>query len=230
MISHEKLKEYFIILNDTLSCLVGNYKDVDLPFNGKSRLDNEWVNRFYKNPIYRHAHLEYYKTNKICVLHSNTFPNPFVDVPIMGFDAIALGDKITGLFFDFTPVSNQEYMLRSFLLELKETFKSPSRPLPEWANFFSKDFYCISPLEEELDPIFAKINEAIKYYLEFININYSDYIKNIKKQNEYCIGQKKNDKTFNALAAEIGKDNAQLFLDKYLFPEIDLYKPQANIL
>lgn len=222
MTSHEKLKEHFLKLNETLSTLIGNYEDVTLPFDGKSGLNDEWVNRFYKNPIYRHAHLEYYKTNKICVLHSNTFLNPFIDVPIMGFDAIALGDKITGLFFDFTPISEQEYMLRSFLLELKETFKSPQRPLPEWATFFSRDFYCIAPLEEEIDKIFEKINEAIKYYLEFININNFGYLKNIKKQNEYCIGQKKNEKTFNALAAEIGKDNAQLFLDKYLFPEIDL--------
>lgn len=222
MTSHEKLKEHFLKLNTTLTSVIGKFEDVTLPFDGKSGLDNEWINRFYHNPIYRHAHLEYYKTNKICVLHSNTFPNPFVDMPIMGFDAIALGDRITGLFFDFTPVDELEYILRSFLRELKDTFKSPQRPLPQWATFFSRDFYCISPLEEEIDPIFDKINEAIKFYLEYVDINNFQYKKNIQKQNEYCIGQKKNDKTFNALAAEIGKDNAQLFLNKYLFPEIDL--------
>lgn len=224
MTSQEKLKRYFLKLDEILNPLIGEYEDVNLPFEGKSGLSDEWVNRFYKNPVYRHAHLEYYKTEKICVLHSNTFPNPFVNVPIMGFDAIALGNKITGLFFDFTPIGKQDYIIRSFLLDLKKTFNSPQRPLPEWATFFSRDFYCVSPLEEEMDLIFDKICEAIKYYLEFVNLNNSEYIKNVKIQNEYCIGQKKNDKTFNALAAEIGKDNAKLFLDKHLFPEIDLYK------
>jgi hypothetical protein len=32
--------------------------------------------------------------------------------------------------------------------------------------------------------------------------------------------QEKNEKTFKALTAEVGKENAQLFFDDYLFPEI----------
>jgi hypothetical protein len=46
------------------------------------------------------------------------------------------------------------------------------------------------------------------------------YNLKIKKQNLYCEGQKKNDKTLKALAAEIGEKDAKLFLNNYLFPEI----------
>jgi hypothetical protein len=224
MQSHEKLKYYFSKIDKTIQKNIETYKDVELPFSCKSGLEDEWVNRFYYNPIYRHIHLEYYKTNKICVLHSNAFPSPFISEPIMGFDIIALGDRITGLFFDITPIKELDYTLRSFLLDLKKDFKSPLRPLPEWATFFSRDFYCVSPLEEELDQIIDRINDAILFYFEYLNINNSYILKkNVQKQNEYCIGQKKNEKTFNALAAEIGKDNAKLFLDTCLFPEIDLH-------
>jgi len=223
MTSHEKLKQYFLKINDTLRNSVGCFSDKELPFDGKSGLDGEWINRFYTNPIYRHVHLEYYKTNKISVLHSNAFPNCFVNAPIMGFDVISIGEKITGLFFDLTPIDELDYVLNSFLKDLKKDFKSPQRPLPEWATFFSNNFYCISPLEEELDNIIDRINDTIKYYLEYVSVNNSQHKKIIQKQNEYCIGQKKNNKTFNALAAEIGKDNAELFLNKYLFPQIDLH-------
>jgi hypothetical protein len=223
MNSHVKIKEYFEKLHNVLNLSLGDYKDIILPFEGKSNKEDEWVNRFYSNKVFRHSHLEYYKTDRICVLHSNTFPNLFVDMPIMGFDLIALGDKITGIFFDFTPVNTPDYLLRCCLKDLKNKFKSPQRPLPEWANFFSEDFYCVSPLPEELDEIVDYISESINYYLETaIQNNDVFWRKNLQKQNEYCIGQKKNDKTFNALAAEIGKDNAKKFLDDYLFPEIDL--------
>jgi hypothetical protein len=56
-------------------------------------------------------------------------------------------------------------------------------------------------------------------------LTYSDtykerYKANIAKQNTYCIGQKKNDKTFKALVAEVGEETAKNFLHNYMFPEI----------
>jgi hypothetical protein len=225
MESHSTIKKYFDKIDSCLKQHSGAFTDIQLPFNGKSNVDDEWVNRYYESNIFRHIHLEYYKTNKICVLHSNSFPNILADVPIMGFDLIALGNKITGLFFDFTPVSEIYPSLKSDLINLKFKFKSQIRPLPEWANFFSENFYCASPLEEELDEIISDICKSINRYFEEVNIKFEHLTqKNIEIQNEYCKGQKKNEKTFNALAVEIGKDNAKLFLDNYLFPEIDFHK------
>jgi hypothetical protein len=217
MNSHIKLQNYFV----ELSLLFGEYYgDPDaktLPFQKDV---HSWLNYFCKSPIFRHIHLEYYKTDKICVLHSNLFPNPLVDLPIMGFDLIALGDKISGLFFDFTPTVTEYHALRHSLENLHARYKSKKRQLPEWATFFSDSFYCVTPEPNEMDKIFKDIKLYIKHYLEFGKGKLQEYAFNIAIQNGYCKGQQKNDKTYKALAAEIGSKDAKKFLTKYLFPKI----------
>ena len=138
----------------------------------------------------------------------------------MGFDMIALGDKITGMFFDFTPTLSNSALLENGLNNLGKRYKSEKRSLPEWADFFSNKFFCVAPLENELADIMSDIMRYINYYLEMCKEKEIEYFYNIEKQNSYCSGQKKNNKTFKALAAEIGEDNAREFLQTYLFPEI----------
>lgn len=218
-----RIKQYFEKVHGTISKFYPLYKDIALPFEGKSDMHNDWINRFYTTHIFRHLHLEYYNTNKITVLHSNSFPNIYSSDPIMGFDLISIGNKVTGIFFDFSPIlKRDEFHLNRSLINLTKKYKSPARALPSWANFFSNNFYCVSPLEDEIDNILEDINIAISQYFEYMTAYNFLHKTVIQKQNEYCTGQKKNDKTFSALAAEIGKDNAKIFLNKYLFPEIDL--------
>jgi hypothetical protein len=78
----------------------------------------------------------------------------------------------------------------------------------------------VSPDEEELDYLFDGCRLLILNYLEQVKQINNKYKKNIEIQNNYCIGQKKNDKTYKALASEIGQENAADFLNNYLFPEI----------
>lgn len=216
METHNLLKDLFNDFSDLFSDHLGNFDNKKLPFQ---KPEHEWLNYFYNTNITRHVHIEYYKTDRMCVLHANIFPKPFIDVPILGFDAIALGDKITGLFFDLTPTVNSSFLDKQ-IKELKQDIKSPTRQLPEWANFFSDNFICVSPDPKELDYIFNRIFIIIKNYLHIILCLNSDYEENIIKQNKYCLGQKKNDKTFKSLASEIGVDNARMFLNNFLFPEI----------
>jgi hypothetical protein len=216
METHNQLKSYFNTLVTVFSSSLGSYEDAKLPFQ---REDHEWKNFFYSTSVTRHAHLEYYKTNRMCVLHANVFPNPLVELPILGFDAIALGDKITGIFFDFTPTSGSKVYVRE-LQDLKQTIKSPFRDLPEWANFFSDNFICVTPNPEEIESIFQKITMLVKQYVDSVVSYQIQQDQSIFIQNNYCIGQKKNDKTYKSLAAEIGEDNAKLFLNNFLFPEI----------
>lgn len=200
-------KEYF-----------GDPEAEKLPFQRES---DEWLNYFFKSPVFRHIHLEYYKTDRLCVLHSNIFPKPTVDLPIMGFDLIALGDKISGLFFDYTPTVSISHSLEHCLENLHSRYKSKKRPLPVWANFFSDKFYCVTPEPSEISEILNYINLCIKHYMEFGKSKKEEYVLNVSLQNAYCKGQQKNDKTLKALAAEIGKENAELFMQKYLFPVIE---------
>lgn len=217
MNSHTQIKKYFLEIAKIFEQHFGSYENKQLPFQ---KTEHEWLNYFYSSPIFRHIHLEYYKTDKICALHSTILPNPLVDFPIYGFDMIALGDKITGLFFDFTPTLTKYKDFENLLLFLKQNIKSPARPLPEWATFFSENFICVSPLEEELDNLIDTIKNYTESYLQNSSLLKEKYNKIIEIQNNYCQGQKKNEKTFKALTAEIGKENTQLFFDGYLFPEI----------
>jgi len=190
-----------------------------LPFQKDT---HEWLNYFFKSPIFRHIHLEYYKTDKLCVLHSNIFPEPTVDLPIMGFDVIAFGGKISGLFFDYTPTVTISHALEHCLENLHSIYQSKKRPLPEWANFFSDKFYCVTPEPSEIEEILDYIRLCVQHYLQFGKTKQVEHALNIATQNAYCIGQQKNVKTFKALSAEIGKDAAELFMKKYLFPAIDI--------
>lgn len=217
METHNQIKNYFVDLADTFNNVFGAPQNKKLPFQREA---HEWLNYFYESPLYRHIHLEFYKTDKICVLHANTFPDPRIDIPMLGFDLIALGNKITGLFFDYTPTFATYAKLEYDLDQLHVKYKSEKRQLPEWANFFSNKFYCVGPLPEELNNILEDVKHSINNYIEMYKDELLRYNLRIKKQNLYCEGQKKNDKTFKALAAEVGEKNAALFLNDYLFPEI----------
>jgi len=217
MNSQEQIKEYFDKLSETLGKHFGPPANKELPFQ---KPEHEWLNYFYNSTAFRHIHLEYYKTNKICALHLTILPTPFFDYPILGFDMISLGDKITGLFFDITPTITEYKDLSQNLIHLNEKIKSVKRPLPEWADIFSKNFVCVAPDAQELPDIFNSVVSYIIGYLAFSNLIINKYQQNIDVQNRYCQGQKKNEKTLKALTVEVGKENAQLFFDDYLFPEI----------
>jgi len=214
MNSQEQIKEYFDKLSETLGKHFGSYTNKELPFQ---KPEHEWLNYFYSSTTFRHIHLEYYKTNKICALHLTVMPTPTFDYPILGFDMIALGDKITGLFFDITPTITEYKNLSEKLIILNKDIKSTKRALPEWADIFSENFVCVAPDTEELPIIF---NTTVSYIVDYLSYSNLLLNKNIQSQNKYCLGQKKNEKTFKALTAEVGKENAQLFFDEYLFPEI----------
>lgn len=212
------ITQYFNQLSLLFKDNFGDPKSKKLPFQKET---HDWLNYFYTSKVFRHVHLEYYKTDKLCVLHANAFPNPLVDMPIMGFDMIAIGNKITGLFFDFTPTVSYFHSLSTDLRALGKKYKSQTRKLPEWANFFSNNFYCVTPEFEETPAILLDIHGYINYYFTLGRTIRESYEHNVALQNSYCKGQQKNEKTFKSLAAEIGEDDARLFMEKYLFPTID---------
>jgi len=214
----DKIKNYFSILEEDFRRSFGGGLDNIFTFQKDI---HDWKNIFFTSePNFRHIHLEYYNTDKITVLHSNIFPSSTNDFPILGFDLIALNGKITGLFFDFTDIETPIKDLTDKLILFKESIKSKERKLPEWAKFFSPNFICVSPDEEEIDYLFDACRLLILNYLQEVKKINAKIQKNIEIQNQYCVGQKKNDKTFKALASEIGEDNAKDFLNNYLFPEI----------
>jgi hypothetical protein len=197
---------------------LGKVENEILPFQLPA---HNWRNLYYKTESLRHAHIEYYETDKMTVLHINCFPSIGIDLPILGLDIISIGGKITGLFFDITPVITIQQKYVHSLKELKQkVIESKHRNLPEWADFFSEHFLCIVPAQTEFKHLLDNIENIINLYIKDV-IRASDIWKHsIKIQNNYCKGQKKNDKTFKALSAEIGSSSATVFFDNYLFPEL----------
>jgi hypothetical protein len=198
-----------------------NFGSPELNLDNVKTETQEWINYYYSNPLYRHIHLEYYNAKKIEVVHVNHFPNPLTDLPIFGLDIIALNGKITGFFMDFTPTVYEHPSLDHLLLSFDNDLAlSKRRDLPEWADFFGSYFLCITPHIDEIDKVFENTLEVVDTYLQYINVYYKKYQKNIKIQNSYCEGQKKNDKTFKALSIDIGVEKAKSFMENCLFPEI----------
>jgi hypothetical protein len=191
------------------------------------RKDIIWNNDLYCSPSIRYGHVEYFKAEgRVEVLHTVFYPSFFKPIPIFGFDVIALGGKVTGLFCDFTRSPFQIEALSRALKDLNHKYKDNTRTLPEWANFFSEDFVCISPKgldEKELIEDFTGIFRCFIGYS-----NWEDYTgkynkmedvkQSINTQNFYSLNQRKNDKTSKALTAYIGEEKARDFIDNVLFP------------
>lgn len=212
------LKNYF---NKLANIFDGFFGNPELNLDNIKTEKQEWINFYYKNPLYRHIHLEYYWTGKIEVIHVNHFPNPLTDLPILGLDVIVLGNKITGFFMDFTPTVKDHPSLDSLSISLRNSLTlSQDRKLPEWCDIFSKNFICVVPDQQEVEGLFNDSLAVVKTYLDYIKHYISAYEKNISLQNKYCKGQKKNEKTLKALSVDIGEEKAKSFMENNLFPEI----------
>jgi hypothetical protein len=98
----------------------------------------------------------------------------------------------------------------TLLLEFKSDFVTDD----------SRDRWGLTPLEEEVDYLTINSRGVTREYLREIKKHNDDFKRNVETQNLYCIGQKKNQKTFKALAADIGQESAKKFLDEHTFPEI----------
>lgn len=98
-----------------------------------------WNNYVFTNSVIRYGHIEYFKSlnEKVEVVHVVFWPTPYVDLPVYGFDIIALNGKVTGLFCDLTCGEKPESLV-SDLKELNDKFIAYKRPLPQWGEFFQK--------------------------------------------------------------------------------------------
>ena len=186
-----------------------------------------WNNDLYMSPSIRYGHIEYFKVEKrVEVLHTVFYPSFFKPIPIFGFDVIALGGKVTGLFCDFTRAPFVIEALSRSLKDLNHKYKDNIRTLPEWANFFSEDFVCINPNSLDEKKLIEDFTGIFRCFIGYSN--WEDYTgkynkmedvkQSINAQNFYSLNQRKNDKTSKALAAYIGEEKSKEFIENVLFP------------
>jgi hypothetical protein len=180
--------------------------------------DYGWENHRYESKHFRLAHVERYADGKIEVLHFTTFPHRWSPEPIFGFDVITTEKVITGAYMDLSPIL-KEY-------PFDEGMDIGGRkPIPEWATVFSDRFIMIKP---ESDAEFIRFCDwVVDKYDWYLNSLLSLETKTedingvTEKQNTYCQVQSSNPRTYSALKALIGGEEAQYFMENILFPQIE---------
>jgi phycocyanobilin:ferredoxin oxidoreductase len=191
--------------------------------DNKDFVDYIWKNEIFSSSLIRYGHLEYFKSknNKVEVIHCVFYPTPFVDLPIYGFDVIALGGKVTGVFCDLTCSEKPEELTTKLQL-LHTKYLSYKRDLPNWGSFFSKHFLILDPkdkLNEIENDCLDLFNEFLKYNIDNTFMLFDKQAKDrIESHNNYSLNQRKNTKTQKALAHYIGEKEAESFINNVLFP------------
>lgn len=179
--------------------LFHNDTEVNIP-------DYGWTNHVWISNDYSWAHLEKFTHKKVHVLHCVVMPKRYSNAPIYGFDIVEMSGNLTGMFLDLTPVDGFTYNVPQVGIK---------REPPGWAYFFSDNFCCCKPNEQDLQ---AGVN-LLKMYLS-TNLPWESDIDYGKQQQAYIIGQRSNPQTRRVLQAAVGHKLADEFIETVLFPDI----------
>lgn len=184
--------------------------------NGEPVAGYDWSNTIYSSHKIRRAHVEHYKSDKLAVLHVTVFPHLNDAAPIFGLDIVSTNDVCLAGFLDLSPTVAQWGKLTN------HPFKVP-HSVPEWAaSIFSKDAVAIKPTD--MDELFWLINLStgvFRNYYQRLGTEPGNPGEVKSAQNNYCVQQRKNDKTLIALTKMIGAERARAFMDEVLFPLVD---------
>lgn len=184
-----------------------------------------WKDTYWKSDHVRKCHLKTIdnrETQKLWLMHINIFPNENLNAPILGFDIVAGQNKITGSFFDYSPVDNNPFM-DYYNSKVKDITWNKPRELPEWAQkIFSKNMIAAGNIrtEEEIQQLTETCLDLIRYYVD--NIGKYDSVGDFKdKQNYYCSQQKLNPHLHKSiLAMGISEEDKDRYVNRVLFEEI----------
>jgi hypothetical protein len=190
----------------------------DIPIEG-------WKNMYWKSDYVRKCHLntiDNRETQKLWLMHINIFPIESSNSPILGFDIVAGQNKITGSFFDYSPVDDHP-MMNYFYNKVEALSWNKPRDLPGWAKqIFSNNMIAVGNIrtEEEINQLLHISLDLIRYYVENTgNDNISGNFKD--KQNFYCSQQKLNPHLHRSiLSMGIDEESKNRYINKVLFEEI----------
>lgn len=188
-----------------------------------------WSDKFWFSDTVRRCHLQVIDnrdTSKLWLMHVNIFPHVVYDTPILGFDVISGPKKITGSFFDYSPVVSDHSYLKYLEKKTSDLNWSRTRDLPDWAKkIFSPHIIAAGNIsnEEETKTLIKTIEDLIEYYV--INMkkmsNKNDPILIREKQNLYCEQQKMNPHLHKSiLSMGISEKDKNQYINNVLFQEI----------
>jgi phycocyanobilin:ferredoxin oxidoreductase len=162
-------------------------------------------------------------------MHINIFPHEHLNFPILGFDIVAGPNKITGSFFDFSPVTNEEPE-HPYMQYMRNTVKdlewSKPRELPEWATeIFSSSMIAAGNLRtrEEIEQLCSTCLHLVEYYASSMkhNLCTTNPIHIKEAHNKYCRNQKLNPHLHRSiLSMGISEEDKDRYVNEVLFQEI----------
>ena len=184
------------------------------------------INEFYQAKGFRKIHLEVAKLGKsLQILHCVFFPDPCYELPIFGADLVVNSNNISAAIVDLSPVGkNLPNFLNSQMKLLKVPNFKESAKLPEWGFIFSPYVCFVRPVDFLEEKSFL---ELIDQYLSLLlsllvkvqrdEINSLDAMCRLNYQKQYCLNQKRNDKTRGILTKFFGSSWADEYINKILF-------------
>lgn len=191
-----------------------------------------WEDKFWKSDAIRKAHLKIIEpgtegNRKLWLLHVNVFPQPWMDLPILGFDVVSGPNKISGSFMDYSPVSSESHPYMSYFEGLTANLSwKKERELPEWATeIFSPHIVAAGGISEddELEQFCDVGILAVQFYMNaMIGKSYrrmdQDYLP---VHNKYCVNQKKNVQLHRSiLSMGISEEDKDDYVNNVLFEEV----------
>lgn len=159
-------------------------------------------------------------------MHVNVFPDPSVELPILGFDIVAGPKKITGSFMDYSPLHGFQHPYNDYMKQSVANLEwNKPRELPPWAKeIFSENMIAVGNIntEEELDQFIMVTSDLVTHYLENLEQNAFKTNRNtIPILNKYCSNQKLNPHLHRSiLAMGISEADKDAYVNNVLFEEI----------
>lgn len=190
----------------------------------------DWFNKvYYSFRKFRRAHVEVLdrrEKNNMWIMHVTIFPHTDDDSPIFGFDIVCTGNKVSGVFHDFSVTTNtNHFLLEVFASKVKNLKWKKERELPDWGKaIFSQNMIAAggSTSEEELQQIINVCVDNLDLYLRGIGDTSCKNKEDIvSMQNRYCSYQKQNPYPIKMLVNfGLTKEQAEDFVNNHLFPEV----------
>jgi hypothetical protein len=188
-----------------------------------------WTDTFWHSDQVYKAHL---KTiipadgKGLWLMHVNVFPDPSVELPILGFDIVAGPRKITGSFMDYSPLHGFPHPYTDYMEKAVKGLEwVKPRELPPWAQeIFSKDMIAVGNIntEDEINQFISVTTDLVDYYLDNLEENAFPTRRDLLPLlNKYCSNQKLNPHLHRSLETMgVTGDPKDRYVNSVLFEEI----------
>ena len=185
-----------------------------------------WRNTLFTAASFRRAHVEQLEiTSHFAVLHVVVLPHVSSAAPIFGFDMISGRTQATGIFLDYSAVTQipPSPRLGEVITPSIRAGFTHARARPQWGTIFSPDFFAIRPSGiPEIRAALALADKALAHYLSHLpQAGATEAVHDpevVRGQAAYATAQRQNPHTERMLARYVGAAQARAFIDEVLFP------------